>query len=55
MVPGKMTLGEMSFKIVLRQKNVRKFKRLFYILGLIPLHTQKDVRRSLHEPIYAKL
>ena len=30
-------------QIVLRQKNARKFKRLFHFYQLIPLHTQKDV------------
>ena len=30
-------------KIVLHQKNARKFERLFYLHRLIPLHTQKDV------------
>ena len=30
-------------KIVLRQKNDRKFERLFHLYQLIPLHTQKDV------------
>ena len=30
-------------KIVLRQKNARKFARLFHFYQLIPLHTQKDV------------
>ena len=30
-------------KIVLRQKNARKFKQFFYFYQLIPLHTQKNV------------
>ena len=30
-------------KIVLHQKNARKFKRLFRFYQLIPLHTQKNV------------
>ena len=33
-VPGKMVTQKMSFKIVLRQKNARKFKRLFYLVRL---------------------
>ena len=32
-------------KIVLRQKNTRKFKRLFHFYQLIQLHTQKNVWR----------
>ena len=39
-------------KIVLRQKNVKKFKRLFYFYQLIPLHTQKNVWRLRHDPTY---
>ena len=30
-------------KIVLRQKNPRKFERLFHFYQLIPLHTHKNV------------
>ena len=40
-------------QIVLRQKNARKFKRLFHFYQLIPLHTQKDVWRLRHDPTYA--
>ena len=40
-------------KIVLRQKNARKFERLFHFYQLIPLHTQKDVWRLHHDPTYA--
>ena len=29
-------------KIVFRQKNARKFKRLFHFYRLIPLHTHKN-------------
>ena len=41
-------------KIVV-QKNARKFKRLFYFCRLIPLHTQKYVRCSPHDPSCTKL
>ena len=40
-------------KIILRQKNAKKFKRLFHFYRLIPLHTQKDVCRLRHDPTYA--
>ena len=40
-------------KIVLHQKNARKFKRLFYFYQLIRLHTQKDVWRLRHDPTHA--
>ena len=39
--------------VVLLQKNARKFKRLLYFYQLIPLHTQKDVWRLLHDPTCA--
>ena len=39
-------------KIVLRQKNARKFKRLFHFYQLIPLHTQKNVWGLRHDPTY---
>ena len=39
-------------KIFLRQKNVRKFERLFNFYQLIPLHTQKDVWRWHSDPTY---
>ena len=40
-------------KIVLRQQNARKFKRLFHFYQLIPLYTQKDVLRLRHDPTCA--
>ena len=40
-------------KIFYRQNNARKFKRLFHFYQLIPLHTQKDVRRLRYDPTYA--
>ena len=47
MVPEKF-----SSKIVLRQKNARKFKRLFHFYQLIPLDTQKNVWRLRHDSTY---
>ena len=63
MVPGKNAPREKWFpekwspekfpsKIVLRQKNARKFKRIFHFYQLIPLHTQKNVWRLRHDPTY---
>ena len=62
MVPGKLVLGKMvpgklvpekcPSKIVLRQKNARKFTRLFHFYQLIPLHTHKNVWRIRHDPRY---
>ena len=40
-------------KIVLRENNARKLKRLLHFYQLIPLHTQKDVWRLHHDPTYA--
>ena len=40
-------------KIVLRQNNDGKFKRLFHFYQLIPLLIQKDVWRLRHDPTYA--
>ena len=40
-------------KIVPCQNNARKFERLFHFYRSIPLHTQKDVWRLPHDPIYA--
>ena len=37
-------------KIILRQNNARKFKRLFHFYQLIPLHIQKDVRPFFRVP-----
>ena len=42
-------------KIVLRQKNTRKFEQLFDFYRLTPLRTQKDVWRLLHGPTCTKL
>ena len=39
-------------KIVLRQKNARKFKWLFHFYQLIPLHTQKNVWHLHQDPTY---
>ena len=39
-------------KIILRQKNARKFKQLFRFYQLMPLHTQKNVWRLRHDPTY---
>ena len=39
-------------KLVLRQKNARKFKRLFNFHQLIPLHTHKNFWRLRHDPTY---
>ena len=36
LVPRKLVPGKMSSKIVLRQKNARKFERLFYFYRLSP-------------------
>ena len=41
-------------RIVLRQKNARKFERL-YFYRLIPLHTHKDYCRPPHDPTCTKL
>ena len=49
---GKWSPEKCPSKIVLRQKNARKFKRLFHFYQLIPLHTQKDVWRLRHDPTY---
>ena len=42
-------------EIVLRQKNARKFKQLFYSYRLILLHTQKYVWSSPHDHTCTKL
>ena len=41
--PEKWSPEKFPSKIVLRQKNARKFKRLFHFYQLIPSHTQKNV------------
>ena len=41
--PEKWSPEKCLQKIVLRQKNARKFYRLFYFYRLIPLQTQNDV------------
>ena len=41
--PKNWSPEKLPSKIVLRQKNARKFKRLFHFYQLIPLQTQKDV------------
>ena len=51
--PEEWSTEKCPSKIVLHQKNARKFKRLFHFYQLIPLHTQKDVWRLRHDPIYA--
>ena len=47
-----LSLEKFPSKIVLRQKNARKFQRLFHFYQLIPLHTQKNVWRSRRDPTY---
>ena len=47
--PGKRSPEKCTQKIFLRQKNARKFERIFNVHRLIPLHTQKDVWRSPHD------
>ena len=42
-------------KIIPRQKNARKFERLFHFYQFIPLHTQKYVQRSPHDSTCTKL
>ena len=52
--PEKWSLTKFPLKIVLRQKNARKFERLFNFHRLIPLYTQKkfDVQRSyMHQTV----
>ena len=36
-------------KIVLRQKNARKFKRLFHFYQLISLHTHKNMYQTVEQ------
>ena len=51
--PEKWSLEKCPPKIVLRQKNVRKFEQLFYFYRLNPVHTQKvfDVHlTTVHTP-----
>ena len=50
--PEKWSPEKFASKIVLRQKNARKFKRLFHFYQLIPLHTQKNDWRLRHDPTY---
>ena len=50
--PEKWSPEKFPSKIVLRQKNARKFKRLFHFYQLIPLHTHKNVWRLSHDPTY---
>ena len=50
--PEKWSPEKFALKIVLRQKNARIFKRLCYFYQLIPLHTQKNVRRLRQDPTY---
>ena len=51
--PENWSTEKYTSKIVLRQRNARKFERLFYFYLLIPLHTKKmfDVHLTiLHAP-----
>ena len=53
--PEKWSLEKCPLNILLRQKDARKFERLFYFYRLIQRHTQNDVRRSPHDPTCTKL
>ena len=50
--PENWSPEKFSSKIFLRQKNAKKFKRLFYFYQLIPLYTHKNVWRLCHDPTY---
>ena len=50
----KWSSEKFPLKIVLRQKNARKFKWLFHFYQLIPLHTQENVWRLRYDPTYVQ-